>query len=139
MKIFIASPWRNRTDVRMLSDVLTVRGYAVYSYLQNTDNSLTGLSIEDELKTFTTALTNWETDPQIKNIFDSEVASLKSSDMVIVLGPVGHSSLIEAGIGYGLGKRVIIIGPIEKPEVFYLIGERYPDVDSFLNSLDASR
>ncbi len=136
MKFFIASPWKNRHEVLMLSDVLKMRGHEVYSYLQNTDNSLTGLSIEDELKTFMTALAKWDTDPQIKQIFDSEVAHLKASDAVVLLGPVGHSSLIEAGIGYGLGKKVFIIGHMDKPEVFYLISESiHPDVDSFLKSI----
>ncbi len=136
MKIFIASPWRNQEQVLTLADGLTKAGHEVYSFLQNGANLSTGSSIADELRTFSAALENWENDPNIKRIFDSELEGLKSSDMVVVLLPAGHSSLIEAGIGYGAGKRVAIVGEVEKPEVFYLICEKmYRDVDAFLADL----
>lgn len=136
MKIFIASPWRNQENVLKLSEALTQRGHEVHSFLQSGANLSTGMSIGDELRTFGEALQNWENDPNIKQIFDSELTGLKSSDMVVLLNPSGHSSLIEAGIGYGMGKRVVSVGPIEKPEVFYLICENlYPDIESFLKSL----
>jgi hypothetical protein len=133
MKFFIASPWRNKDVVEKLSEELTKRNFGVYSFLQSGANLLTGESIVDEIKTFGEAVENWEKDPNIKKIFDSELDGLKSSDAVILVQPAGHSSLLEAGIGYGMGKKVITIGPIEKPEVFYLICEEtYPDMDSFL-------
>jgi hypothetical protein len=137
MKVFIASPWKNKEAVEALTGALTKRGgYEVYSFLQSGSNLLTGRSVVDELKTFSEALRNWERDENIKRIFDSELAGLKASDMVILLQPAGHSSLLEAGIGYGMGKRVVTIGAIEKPEVFYLICEKlYPDIDAFLADL----
>jgi len=136
MKVFIASPWRNREAVQKLSEELAKRGVEVYSFLQSGSNLSTGLSITEELKTFGEALVNWESDPNIKKIFDSELEGLKNSDMVILLQPAGHSSLLEAGIGYGMGKAVITIGPIEQPEVFYLVCEKfYIDADSFLADL----
>jgi hypothetical protein len=138
MKFFIASPWRNQEKVLALSEELSKRGHEVYSFLQNGANLSTGMSIGDELRTFGEALHNWQDDPNIKKIFNSELEGLKSSDMVIFLQPAGHSSLIEAGIGYGMGKRVVIVGAMEKPEVFYLICEKiYPDMESFLKELPA--
>ncbi len=108
----------------------------MYSFLQNGANLLTGSSIGEELRTFGEALQNWENNPNIKQIFESELQGLKNSDMVILLLPAGHSSLIEAGIGYGAGKRIVIIGEVEKPEVFYLICEKiYPDLESFLKEI----
>jgi hypothetical protein len=133
MKVFIASPWRNQEKVLALSEELIKRGHEVHSFLESGSNLATGMSIGEELRTFGAALQNWQNDPKIKSIFDSELQGLKNSDMVILLQPAGHSSLIEAGIGYGIGKRVVAIGPTEKPEVFYLICERiYPDIASFL-------
>lgn len=138
MKFFIASPWRNQEKVLALSEELTKRGHEVYSFLQNGANLSTGMSIGDELRTFGEALHKWQDDPNIKKIFDSELEGLKSSDMVVFLQPAGHSSLIEAGIGYGMGKQVVIVGAMEKPEVFYLICEKiYPDMESFLKELPA--
>jgi len=139
MKFFIASPWRNREAVGELTTKLVARGHVVYSFLQSGANLASGMSIAQELGIFSKALMNWENDPNIKKIFDSEMEGLKNSEAVILLQPAGHSSLLEAGIGYGMGKKVIIIGPIEKPEVVYLISESfYPDVDSFISNFDPS-
>lgn len=138
MRIFVASPWRNQEAVLGLTQELTRRGHETYSFLQNGDNLLTGGSIGEELRNFGEALQNWENDPSIKRIFDSELKGLKDSDMVVLLLPAGHSSLIEAGIGYGAGKKVVIIGRVEKPEVFYLICEKiYPEVGAFLKEFSA--
>ncbi len=136
MKFFIASPWRNKVIVEGLVEELTKRGYDAYSFLENGANLLTGISIAEELKTFSEAVRNWQDNSDIKRIFDTELAGLKASDIIILLEPTGHSSLIEAGIGYGMGKKVVIIGQAEKPEVFYLISEKlYPDIASFLADL----
>ena len=122
--------------ISWLTEELVARGYGVYSFLQSGANLSTGMSITEEIKTFGEALTNWERDPKIKQIFDSEMEGLKTCDALILLQPAGHSSLLEAGIGYGMGKEVTIIGTIEKPEVFYLIGKHfYADIDAFLNDL----
>lgn len=138
MRFFIASPWRNKDIVKKLTDELQQRGYEAYSFLQSGANLSTGMSIEEELKIFGEALSNWERDPKIKQIFNSEMDGLKKSDVIVLLQPAGHSSMLEAGIGYGMGKEVAIIGPIKKPEVFYLISNHfYPDTDSFLNDLSA--
>lgn len=133
MQFFIASPWRNKDAVERLTGELTKRGYGVYSFLQSGANLSTGQSVTEELKTFGEALENWENDPKIKRVFESELAGLKESDLVVLLQPAGHSSLLEAGIGYGMGKKVVTVGAIERPEVFYLVCEKlYPDVDAFL-------
>ena len=133
MKFFIAAPWRSKEMVEGLSQELTKQGYAVYSFLQSGANLSTGGSIAEELKSFTEAMQNWHDDVNIKRVFDSELEGLKDCDAVIMLEPAGHSSLLEAGIGYGLGKKVFIVGTVEKPEVFYLISEKlYPDIPSFL-------
>lgn len=138
MKFFIAAPWRSKEMVEGLVEELTKRGYENYSFLQNGANLMSGQSIVDELKMFSEAMQNWQDNADIKKVFDSELVGLKESDAVLMLEPAGHSSLIEAGIGYGLGKRIFVIGTVEKPEVFYLISEKlYPDIPSFLNDLTA--
>ncbi len=83
MKFFIASPWRNKESVEHLTEELVKQGHEVYSFLQSGANLTTGLSIEEELKTFGEALTNWENDPNIKKIFDAELAGLAKSDTLI--------------------------------------------------------
>jgi hypothetical protein len=136
MKFFIASPWRNQERVLALSEQLSGQGHEVYSFLQNGANLSTGTSIGEELRSFGKALQDWENNPNIKQIFESELQGLKNSETVILLLPAGHSSLIEAGIGYGAGKKIVIIGEVQDPEVFYLICEKiYPNAESFLKEI----
>ena len=136
MKYFIASRWRNADSVKVLSEGLKQKGHQAYSFLDNGSNLMTGGSVAEGLKGFGDAVSNWEHDPNIKKIFDTEMDGLKDSEIVVLLEPGGHSSLLEAGIGYGMGKEVIIIGPVAQPEVFYLICRRiYSNLDAFLTDL----
>jgi len=137
MKFFIASPWRNKDAVRSLADALTARGHSAYSFLDNGANLATGVSVIDEFKQFGQSMVDWEDDPLIERIFESEMQALRDSDAVILLEPAGHSSLAEAGIAYGMGKKVVLIGLALHPEVVYRIcGSRYPNADGFLADID---
>jgi len=137
MKFFIASPWRNKETVRNLTDALIARGHFAYSFLDSGANLATGRSVIEEFKTFGHSITDWEDAPLIENIFLSEMQALKDSDAVILLEPAGHSSLTEAGIAYGMGKKVLLVGLVEHPEVVYRIcGSRYPSIEAFLGDLN---
>lgn len=136
MNFFIASPWRNKSRVEELHEALTSRGYQCYSFLQSGANLMTGFSIEEELKEFTNILQDWRNNPDVKKIFDAELEGLRKSDAVILLEPAGRSSLLETGAAFGMGKKVFVVGPIEKPEVA-LLGANgfYPDASAFLSDL----
>lgn len=133
MKFFIASPWKNKTQVEQLTATLEGMGHECYSFSKSGANLLTGKPIEEEMKEFSDALMNWKVDDRIANIAESEVQAIKDADVVILLLPAGDSSHMEAGIGYGMGKRMVLIGPVEKPEIIYLLfNHAYLDVSSFL-------
>ena len=134
MKFFIASPWRNAEAVKSLSGALAARGHAAYSFLDSGINLATGVSVIEELKKFGRSMVDWEDDALIGHIFEAEMKALKDSDVVILLEPAGRSSLTEAGIAYGMGKQVVLIGLVLHPEVVYRIcGSRYPSIDAFLS------
>jgi hypothetical protein len=136
MKFFIASPWRNQDAVRSLTDALTKRGYEMYSFLDSGANLATGTSVMDELKSFSKSVTDWEDNPFISKIFESEMKALRECDAVILLTPAGRSSLTEAGIAYGMGKKVILVGLVDHPEIVYrMCASRFQSVEEFLNSL----
>lgn len=138
MNFYIASPWKNKEEVDYLSSQLKTRGHQAYSFLDSGANLLSGKPIEEEMKIFSEALINWKSDTRISQIFESEMKAVKESDAVILLLPAGHSAHLEAGVAYGLGKKIIIVGPIDKPEVVYLISDKlYIDTSSFLKDLDA--
>lgn len=137
MKFFVASPWKNKEEVVFLIEELKKRGHETHSFIESGANLLTGRPVEDEMKVFSEALKNWREDERISKIFNSELKTLKESDVVILLLPAGISSHLEAGISYGWGKKLILIGPINKPEIVYLIFDKiYLDMSSFLQDLE---
>ncbi len=84
------------------------------------------------------ATENFYTDPHFIEMFRCDLDGLKNAEKVIMLLPCGNAAHIEAGIAYGLGKHLILIGEPEKPETLYLIfEERYLDEEEFLKSLDS--
>jgi len=136
MKFFIASPWKNKEQVEKLTEELKTQGHEVYSYLESGENLLTGHPIEEEMKVYWEALSNWQNDKRISHIFESEINGLKNCDALILLLPAGDSSHMEAGVAYGLGKKLILIGAVNKPEVVYLMFNKiYMDASSFLSDL----
>jgi hypothetical protein len=138
MKFFIASPWRNKEAVKGLADALKLSGHSAYSFLDNGNNLCTGTCVMEEFKKFGRSIVDWENNPLIETIFASELRALQDSDAVILLEPAGRSSLTEAGIAYGMGKQVILVGLVEHPEVVYRIcGSCYTTVEAFLRSLSA--
>ncbi|MGD0499087.1 MAG: hypothetical protein ABSC23_11685 [Bryobacteraceae bacterium] len=140
MKFFIASPWSNVDAVKSLADAITARGHFAYSFVNNGANLATGRPVCDEVRQFQHSMETWEDDPLIERIFESELQALRESDAVILLEPAGRSSLTEAGIAFGAGKPVILVGPVAHPEVVYRIcGTRYPSVGAFLGDLDSSK
>jgi hypothetical protein len=55
---------------------------------------------------------------------------------VILLLPAGLAAHIEAGVAFGMNKKLILIGEVEKPEILYLMfQERYKDIESFLDTI----
>lgn len=137
MKFLIASPWENKDAVRSLESALTLRGHVAWSFPDDGANLATGKSVMEEFKQFGHSMVEWENDPLIERIFAFEMQALRDSDAVILLEPAGRSSLVEAGIAYGVGKRVVLVGLVEHPEVAYRIcGSRYPSVEAFLADFD---
>jgi len=138
MKFFIASPWQNADIVKNLSVALATRGHTIYSFLDNGANVVGGgPSIEESEESFPNSISNWENNPATKEIFESDMKALKESDVVILLEPSGRSSLAEAGIAYGMGKKIVVVGRVAHPSiVLYNICEnRYASTDEFLASL----
>ena len=68
--------------------------------------------------------------------FEDDLEGLKNAEKVIMLLPAGNSVHMEAGIAYGLGKPLILIGEPDKPETLYLIfKEKYKTIDEFLKTI----
>lgn len=137
----VASRWRNRETVVELVDKLRAKGKTVYSFLEGdgSDYELKDTEQcyepEEFMKVFEN-IPNWQTDPGVREIFEVDMQAFKNSDGLILLLPAGKSSHIEAGVAYGLGKRLIVIGQQPETESLYLIFDQFYDtIDQFIDSL----
>ena len=134
---FISSRWRNRDNVLSLAKKLREKGFAVYCFIEEKYNPGTIREDPEEVMARFESRQNWYTDPFVKRIFKRDLDGLRASKFIIVLLPGGKSTHIEAGIGYGLGKKLILIGDQKETESLYLIfSEVYKTSEDFLENLD---
>lgn len=129
----VIAKYRNKECVESLISRLKEKGKTCYNFLDvPADAENPDASPEEQMRNFENTQDFFD-DEHFKRIFEKDLAGLKNSEKVIVLLPAGNSVHIEAGIAYGLGKPLILIGKPEKPESLYLIfGERYDTIDEFL-------
>lgn len=132
----IISKFRNKDKCDLLVKKLQEKGKACYNFcdIPADPNNPNGTP-ERQMK----ALENTKdffNDGHFRKTFEEDLEGLKNTEKVIVLLPAGNSVHIEAGIAYGLGKPLILIGEPEKPETLYLIfKERYKTIDEFLKTI----
>ncbi len=132
----IISKFRNKDQCEGLVFELKKRGKTCYDFCakpadpENPDNSP-----EEQMEVFE-KVNDFFDDEYFNHVFEADLAGLKNAKKVIMLLPAGNSVHIEAGIAYGLGKPLILIGKPEKPESLYLIfKERYDTIDEFLKTI----
>lgn len=132
----IVSRYRNQKMCEILFEGLRKKGKTFYNLFDiPSDPDHPDADAEQQMKNFE-SVENFFDDTHFKKLFENDLNGLKNAKSVILLLPAGISAHIEAGIAYGLGKHLILIGEPEKPESLYLIfKERYQTVDDFLDSI----
>ena len=132
---FISSRWRNKDKVLELAKKLREKGNSVYCFMEEKFNPGTIHGDPEEVMAKFEAIKNCRNDPFVKKIFKRDLRGLKASKCVVVLLPGGKSTHLEVGIGYGLGKKLILIGEQKETESLYLIfSEFYPTINDFIKS-----
>lgn len=132
----IISKFRNKDNCDLLAKKLEGKGKSCYNFCNKpADPSNPTGDPKEQMQVFENTK-DFFTNDYFKKIFKEDLDGLKNADTVIMLLPAGNSVHIEAGIAYGLGKHLILIGEPEKPDSLYLIfEERYKDINEFLNSI----
>ncbi|TAN58275.1 hypothetical protein EPN15_01535 [Patescibacteria group bacterium] len=133
---FIACRWRNKDNVLDLARKLRAKGKKVYTCFDS-EHSLADAEKDPEeaMKKFE-AIPNWESDENIKKVFETDMNALRDSETLILLLPAGKSAHIEAGAAFGMGKYCILIGEQKEAESNYLIfNERYLSADEFVSNI----
>lgn len=132
----ILSKFRNKEKVEELIQKLRGKGKTCYNFCEKpADKNNPNGHPEEQMKVFE-AVGDFYNDEYYKEVFREDLEGLKNAEKVIVLLPAGNSVHIEAGIAFGLGKPLILIGELEKPESLYLIfQERYETIEDFLKTM----
>jgi nucleoside 2-deoxyribosyltransferase len=132
----ILSKFRNKERTEYLVAELAKRGKTCYNHCAiPADPNNPDADPEEQLRSFE-AVKDFYNDDHFKYVFEEDLKGLKNADKVIVLLPAGNSVHIEAGIAYGLGKPLVLIGEAEKPDTLYLIfQERHATIEEFLKTI----
>lgn len=136
---FIASRYRNKETVLELTQKLRAKGKAVYCFVESPASVKSVGKIEDNAEAAISdfeAIPQWQQDPRVREVFETDMAALRNSANLILLLPAGKSAHMEAGVAYGLGKHLVVIGEQKATESLYLVfDEFYDDIDDFIASL----
>lgn len=126
---------RNSENVNALVAGIESKGYSCYNFLsKDTVPEFAHLSRKEQMEILESHTDFWN-DPLHKHHYDTDMDGLKNADTIVMLLPAGLAAHMEAGVAYGLGKKLILIGEPEKAETLYLMfNERYPDIESFLEA-----
>lgn len=132
----VLAKFRNKEQVECLIEAIRRKGFSCYNFCDTpVDPNKKGDSPQQQMDAFE-KVKDFHNNEHFKYIFEKDLKGLKEANKVIVLLPAGNSVHIEAGIAYGMGKELILIGEIEKPESLYLIFEkRYNTIEDFLKTI----
>jgi nucleoside 2-deoxyribosyltransferase len=133
----VISKYRNKNQCELLVKKLHNLGKTCFNFCEvPADPNNPEGNPEEQMKAFEN-VSDFYNDEYYQYVFKTDLDGLKNADIVIMLLPAGNSVHMEAGIAYGLGKPLILIGEPEKPESLYLIfKERYKTIEEFLQNID---
>ena len=105
---FIASRYRNKDAVLSLAKNIREKGKNLYCFIESETSLKHAGTLDEEpediMKRYE-SIPNWQHDPKVKEIFESDMNALRDSETVILLLPAGKSAHIEAGAAYGTAIR----------------------------------
>jgi hypothetical protein len=97
MKIYIASSWKNKHAVEMMTDMLEKQGHTVLSFVRNAGKS----------ETFNNNLDEWIASEDGKKKFEYDTDSVRSCTLVIYIGPSGEDAAAECGMAWSCGIPIV--------------------------------
>jgi hypothetical protein len=132
----VIGKFRNSEKVRALIASIRNKGKTCYDFTAKpADPNSPDAPFEDQMSTLESH-PDFLNDPVHRLHYERDLAGLKNANIVVLLLPAGTSAHMEAGIAFGLGKKLVLIGNPEKPETLYLIFDEYFNtVDEFLASI----
>ena len=135
MKYFIASRWENMKQVQYLTENLHALGHEIFSYVDDRRNFVPKKELEQPAEVFK-AGDDWRSRPALKALFEKDMEGLADCETMVLLLPAGETSHIEAGIAFGLSKKLVLIGEPPVAKTHYLIfDEWHKSIEDYITSL----
>lgn len=127
---------RNSENITRLVEGIEAKGFSCYNFLHKpAAPEVAHLSWEEQMNFLESHEDFWN-DPNHREHFETDMDGLRNAETIVMLLPAGMAAHMEAGVSFGLGKKMVLIGGVEKPETLYLMfNERYPDIETFLETL----
>ena len=123
-KIYIASSWKNRHAVEMLTFLLRERYYEVVSFIENENGEDLSGNFNEWIKT-----------PDASKSFYHDVKGATESDFVIYIAPSGKDAIAECGMAYA--KDIPLLGLHAKGEDLGLMRKMFTAwFDNYYDLLD---
>lgn len=133
---YVASRWRNKDIVLELVAKLRAKGKKVYSFFENKHSLMEITKDPEETMAKYESTKDWWDNPSHKQIFLDDMQGIQHSDALILLLPAGKSSHIEAGVAYGFGKHMILIGEQKEAEsLYHIFHEHYSSIEGYIAEL----
>lgn len=137
MQYFIASRWENMKQVQYLTENLHALGHDIFAYVNDKRNFVPHRELERPAEVFKPG-DDWQQRSSLREMFEKSMAGIASCDIFVLLLPAGETSHIEAGIAYGLSKKLVLIGEPPIVKTHYLIfGEWHKTIETYIASLRA--
>lgn len=138
---YVAGRWRNHAAIQAVVDAIRKTGKTAYCFIDNEYDGDGIKQAKNPLPTETVQsnvehLTDWQTNPTFRKMFENDMNGLKESEMFVLVLPAGLSAHMELGVAYGMGKKCYGVGVPEKVESLYLMfDEIFPDVERFVEKI----
>ncbi|MEW6077606.1 MAG: hypothetical protein AB1724_07340 [Thermodesulfobacteriota bacterium] len=128
--------FRNGANVRRLIAAIREKGKTCYDFTAKPADPANPDAPFDAQMAVLESHPDFLNDPVHLAHFRRDLDGLKNAGTIVMLLPAGTSAHMEAGIAFGLGKKIVLIGTPEKPETLYFIfDEYYKTVDAFLETV----
>ncbi|MEZ4525611.1 MAG: hypothetical protein R2941_06790 [Desulfobacterales bacterium] len=125
--------FRNAENVRSLIAAIRSKGKTCYDFTAKpADPHHPDAPFAEQMKVLESH-PDFLNDPVHLSHYEKDLAGLRNANAIVMLLPAGTSAHMEAGIAFGLGKKLILIGRPAKPETLYFIfNQHFKTVDDFL-------
>jgi len=114
MKVYVASSWRNEGKCILLAELLRTWGHDVYCFCEKNKGHKSVNLVEelgwqkiDEINPIQFLMFS-----NVREMYEQDKAAIEWADELVLVLPSGLGSHLEAGYAKGLGKKLVIYGPM---------------------------